>query len=168
MLGYLTSASQLPQGGSYQDTAASLLHADAEIALKIGIDGEVTGFGAALELVDLAGPDDPERIVAGNVFHRAVVFGPCGGTSAAGSLCRLLVDGQVRAQAAIPETDYPRVVDEVVRLLATVGERLQPGDRLITGSIVQVPVTVDDHVVADLGPLGCAKARIIREPGTDD
>ena len=40
------------------------------------------------------------------------------------------------------------------RLLATMGERLQPGDRLITGSVVQVPMRPGDRVPADLGPLG--------------
>jgi 2-keto-4-pentenoate hydratase len=38
--------------------------------------------------------------------------------------------------------------------LAAVGERLQPGDRLITGSVVQAPVRPGDRVTADLGPLG--------------
>ena len=35
------------------------------------------------------------------------------------------------------------------------------GDRLITGSVVQVPIKVDDHVVADLGPLGQVQLSIV-------
>jgi hypothetical protein len=34
------------------------------------------------------------------------------------------------------------------------GERLEPGDRLITGSVVQVPLGDGDRVIADLGSLG--------------
>jgi 2-keto-4-pentenoate hydratase len=34
------------------------------------------------------------------------------------------------------------------------GERLRPGDRIITGSIVQAPPAPGDRVAADLGPLG--------------
>jgi 2-keto-4-pentenoate hydratase len=34
------------------------------------------------------------------------------------------------------------------------GERLQAGDQIITGSVVQVAVAVDDEVAADMGPLG--------------
>jgi 2-keto-4-pentenoate hydratase len=34
------------------------------------------------------------------------------------------------------------------------GERLEAGDRIITGSVVQAPIEVDDEVVADMGPLG--------------
>ena len=39
-------------------------------------------------------------------------------------------------------------------LLAAVGERLEPGDRIIAGSLVHVPVARDDHVEVDLGDLG--------------
>jgi len=34
------------------------------------------------------------------------------------------------------------------------GERLEAGDRIITGSVVQVPIKGGDQVTADLGPLG--------------
>ena len=40
------------------------------------------------------------------------------------------------------------------RLLAAMGERLLPGDRVITGSVVQVPVGPGHLVGAELGPLG--------------
>jgi 2-keto-4-pentenoate hydratase len=163
VVGYLTSASQLSQGGSYRPTSGSLLHADAEVALEVGKDGEVGGFGTALELVDLAGTDSAEEIVAANVFHRAVVFGPIGPTNPAATLGRLIVNGEVRAHAPVPDDDYARVVDEVARLLAAVGECLLPGDRLITGAVVQVPVAVGDHVIADLGRLGSAEAHITCE-----
>src|SRR5437763_7204508 len=121
VVGYLTSASQLPNGGMYRMTADALLHADAEVALELGIDGEIAGFGAALELVDLGGSDDAQQIVADNVFHRAAVFGPVGPTGPARPMARLIVNGEVRAQARAPSSDYPRVVHEVGRLLAVVG-----------------------------------------------
>ncbi|TMM08165.1 MAG: hypothetical protein E6G05_01810 [Actinobacteria bacterium] len=160
VVGYLTSASQLPNGGMYRMTADALLHADAEVALELGIDGEIAGFGAALELVDLGGSDDAQQIVADNVFHRAAVFGPVGPTGPARPMARLIVNGEVRAQARAPSSDYPRVVHEVGRLLAVVGDCIRPGDRLITGAVVQVPVESGDHVIADLGVLGRAEARI--------
>ena len=40
------------------------------------------------------------------------------------------------------------------RLLGAMGERLEAGDRIITGSVVQVPVRPGDRVTADLGSLG--------------
>ena len=50
--------------------------------------------------------------------------------------------------------DVAARVAAAARVLAAVGEWLQPGDRLITGSVVQVPVRPGDRVTADLGSLG--------------
>lgn len=105
-----------------------------------------------------------KQIVATNLFHRAVVFGSFGSTSPAGSLSRLLVNGEVRASARVPDAESGRVVSDVSRLLEAAGEQLRPGDKLICGSIVQVPVVAGDHVVADLGSLGYAEAHIAHEP----
>jgi len=44
--------------------------------------------------------------------------------------------------------------------LAAVGERFEPGDRVITGSVVQVPVQPGDEVTADFGSLGQVSLRI--------
>jgi hypothetical protein len=41
-----------------------------------------------------------------------------------------------------------------------VGERLQSGDRLITGLIVNIPVASADEVVAEVGALGRVELRI--------
>jgi 2-keto-4-pentenoate hydratase len=50
----------------------------------------------------------------------------------------------------------------VGRLLDSAGERLQAGDSLITGSVVQIRVEPGDEVIADLGPLGRAAATVSR------
>ena len=160
VIGHLTSATCIKAGGFYRSVDDQALHADAEVALELGIEGQIVGYGAALEIVDLGAPDDAAVIVAANVFHRAVAFGPIhpAMTVAQG---RLIVNGQLR-DSAVADGNYPAVVDRVAQLLAAVGERLLPGDRLITGSIVQVPVDPGDHVIADLGTLGRAEANITR------
>jgi 2-keto-4-pentenoate hydratase len=58
--------------------------------------------------------------------------------------------------------DFGEVVGTVATLLGAVGERLQAGDLLITGSIVQVPIEPGDEVIADLGPLGQAALTVRR------
>jgi 2-keto-4-pentenoate hydratase len=58
------------------------------------------------------------------------------------------------ARSARANEGYADRVAAIARLLAALGERLEPGDRLITGSIVQVPVAAGDLVAADLGLLG--------------
>jgi 2-keto-4-pentenoate hydratase len=171
VIGHLTSASRLASDATYVGDDAAL-HADAEVALAIGRDvapdaGEdaaraaIAGYGAALELVDLTEPPvGAEAVVAHNVWHRAFVLD--GGVEALpweGVEGRLIVNGEVRASAPAP-TDFADRVLVVARLLGAMGERLQAGDRIITGSVVQVPIAPGDDVVADLGALGSARAQV--------
>jgi 2-oxo-3-hexenedioate decarboxylase len=175
VIGHLTTATQLQPGAVYLAAGAVDLRADAEVALRLGADvapdadrhtaaAAIAGFGAALELVDLGAPSpgDAERIVATNVWHRAFTLGSVDrrppGDEAEG---QLIANGEVRASAPMSR-DFPDLVRAVARLLGAVGERLQAGDRLITGSVVQVPVEPGDEVVADLGPLGRVAATVSR------
>ena len=172
-VGYLTSATVVARGSVWTaHDAVGALHADAELALEIGRDvapgadddearAAVTGYGAALEIVDLADASaPPESIVAQNVFHRAVAFGafhgerPAGGTAA-----RLIVGGQTRASASV-DIDVAARVRAVARVLGAIGEHLRAGDRVITGSVVQVAIAPGDEVIADLGRLGQVAATI--------
>jgi len=152
---------QLDPGGVYRPETAGTLHADAEVALQVGPDLTVAGFGAALELVDLAGmDDDAESIVAANIFHRAFALGPVDRPLPAGGVeGRLIVNGKVRASGP-SSRDFEETVRSVGAILAAVGETLRVGDVLITGSVVQVPVAPGDEVAADLGPLGRAQLTV--------
>ena len=165
-VGHLTSATQLEPGTMYPGRGASRLHADAEVGIELGVDVEpnadrnaaraaIAGYGAALEIVDLgAPPDDPEEVVAANVFHRAFALGPSDRAwPSDGIEGRLIVNGELRASAAAPH-DYADLLLAVAALLDAVGERLQAGDRMIMGSVVQVPIAAGDDVIADLGTLG--------------
>jgi 2-keto-4-pentenoate hydratase len=174
-VGYLTSASVVSPKSTWTAGRHVSLHADAELALEIGHDvsadaddatiGEaIAGYGSALELVDLGDtPKGPEAVVAGNVFHRAVAFGgfqrhmPTDATEG-----RLVVNGQIRASAPL-NVDVAGRCRAVARLLGAMGEQLQSGDRLITGSVVQVAIRPGDEVVADLGRLGQVAATIAPE-----
>jgi len=173
-LGYLTSASVVAPASTWTAGRHVSLHADAELALEIGHDvsaladdatlrDAVAGYGAALELVDLGdAPKGPEAVVAGNVFHRAVAFGAFQGEMPDGAEGRLVVNGQVRASAPV-NVDVAAQCRAVARLLSAMGEQLQSGDRLITGSVVQVAIRPGDEVVANFGRLGQVAATIARE-----
>jgi 2-keto-4-pentenoate hydratase len=174
-IGHLTSATQLQPGSTYSAAGAVDLCADAEVALRLGTDVDpeadretagaaIQGFGAALELVDLGSPPpgDAERIVATNIWHRAFALGPLDGPPPPkGAEGRLTVNGEARDSGPLPQ-DFTDLVQVAATLLGAVGERLQAGDRLITGSVVQVPVEPGDEVVADLGSLGRAAATVSR------
>jgi hypothetical protein len=157
-VGNLTSATALEDGSTYRGGGGDL-YADAELAVEIGRDGAIAGYAAALELVDLAGDDSPEDVVASNVWHRAVAFGPFADALPSGVEGALVVNGERRDSALAP-TDVRDRVAAVSRMLEAVGERLEPGDRVITGLIVNTPVASGDDVVAELGGLGRVGLRI--------
>ncbi|GLZ35513.1 fumarylacetoacetate hydrolase [Lentzea sp. NBRC 105346] len=158
VVGHLTSESQLSPGQTYVPRDGEELHADAEIAVTVGPD---LAFSPALEIVDLSGTDEAPQIVADNVFHRAFALGAPAEQVA--DTVRLLVNGEVRASAPIPSDVLDRVTS-VGRILESVGERLQEGDLVITGAVVQVPVRRGDVVTADFGALGQVTLTVAAAP----
>ena len=105
--------------------------------------------------MDLGGPTSgPEEVVAANVYHRAFALGPLNRSWPLSDVeARLTINGEVRASSAA-EQDIADLVCSVAALLGGMGERLQAGDRMIMGSIVQVPLAPGDQVIAELGALG--------------
>jgi 2-keto-4-pentenoate hydratase len=165
-IGHLTSATLLATGSTFHSSGTTALSADAEIFLEIGREPgpsptesearrAVAAYGGALELVDLGDAQDgPHTVIADNIFHRAVAFGPRHPRLPADELdVRVLVNGQVRAAASAPD-DFTERLSAAARLLDAMQERMRPGDRVITGAVVQVAVSEGDTVVADFGPLG--------------
>ncbi len=157
-VGHLTSATTLPDGSTYRGGGRDL-HADAELAVELGDDQAITGYAVALEIVDLAGDESPEEVVAGNDYHRAVAFGPFVETRPPALDGALVVNGERRAAAPAPGDIAARVA-AVARVLGAVDEELRPGDRIVTGLIVNTPVGSGDHVIAELGALGRVSLRI--------
>jgi 2-keto-4-pentenoate hydratase len=99
--------------------------------------------------------------VAANVFHRAVAFAPSWGELPAdGVEARLLVNGEVR-DAGRCAGDIEEKIRAAAGILAEVDESLAPGDRIITGSVVQVPVVPGDRVEADLAELGRVSLQLL-------
>jgi 2-keto-4-pentenoate hydratase len=159
-VGHLSSATLLQSGDSYTPEDGEALYADAEVAVEIGADGQIAGYGAALELVDLrAPPNTPEDVVAQNVFHRVVAFGPFTSRLPTGE-ARLVVDGELRDEGR-SSADLVARLREAARILEAVGEALKAGDRVITGSVVQVPVAPGEAVEADLGELGSVRLQVL-------
>jgi len=153
-IGHLTSATQLTDGSTYAG-GGTALHADTEVVVELGEDRDIVAAGVALEIVDIARPPhDLEGIVAGNVFHRAFALGPLmpwpGRFDGA---ARSIVDGEVRAEARADD-DHAEIVATAAELLAAVGERLRPGDRILTGSVTQVAVAPGDEIAAEIDGLG--------------
>ena len=159
VIGYLTSATQLPAGAVHSAAGAAELCVDAELAVEAGRDGTIARYAAALELVDLGqGRGSVESVLHANVLHRAFVLGSPHDEPA--RTARVYVDDVLRAEA-VAEFALEERVDVVAYWLAAAGERLEPGDWIITGSIVQVPVAPGDEVAVEIGELGRLEVSIV-------
>jgi 2-keto-4-pentenoate hydratase len=170
VVGHLTLATTLTPGSPHSLRHGTMVGAEAEVAIHLGRDvgagagaaevaDAIVGLAPAIELVDVDRPiDDLERIVADNVFHRAVLFGPTHpGASLAGITARVLLNGAAveTVDAAAVTGDLGAVVRLVADTLAECGEQLRAGDRIIGGSFTRpVWVAAGDVVGVELGALG--------------
>jgi 2-keto-4-pentenoate hydratase len=77
-----------------------------------------------------------EQILAGNIFHRAVAFGPRVETQEPGA-GRIFVNGEEQHLVPAQRTGerLEAMVEAVAARLADAGEELRAGDRIITGII---------------------------------
>ena len=166
-IGFLTSATRIEHGGSHSLAGATRPLVEPEVAIELRRDvaagaevdealAAIESLGPAIELVDVpAPPEDVEEALAGNVFHRGVVFGPHRQDAAVGGVVAdLAVNGETRASAPA-QVDLADTIRLVADLLGACGERLARGDRIIAGTLTPpVPVAAGDRAAADLGPLG--------------
>jgi 2-keto-4-pentenoate hydratase len=160
LAGFLTSASLLANGSTYRLEGAAAL-AEPEVALEVGDDGR--SIVALLPSIEVAYPPDLseqiEDMLSGNLFHRAVAFGPRVEDAEPGA-GRVLLNGAERH--AIPADETGARLEEMVAAiagrLADAGEELWPGDRIITGVIAPPPpVEPGDRVRLELVGLGAVE-----------
>jgi len=162
VIGHLTSATLLEDGASYRGARADrALRVETELAVEVGEGGAVAGLAVALEVVDVGRPPEgAQALIAANVLHRAVAFAPTRrGARAAPGPARLLVGREVREEAPV-RGDPAAVVAATATLLEALGERLEPGDRILAGSSCHVPAAPGDHVLAEIAGLGSVAATI--------
>ena len=176
VVGYLTSSGLLDSGASFSIGDSTRLSAEPEIAVRVGVDvpgdagqaaarAAIESVAPAIEVVDIDRPlDDLSAILAGNVFHRAVVLGP---TSPPAWETLTTVEVRLDRDGDKEAATNPQAGDEVVEmvtvvadLLARFGERLQAGDTIITGALTRaIRVEAGDHVTATIDPLGSVALR---------
>jgi 2-keto-4-pentenoate hydratase len=149
VVGYLTSDTEVAAGSTWS-LAAGPVVVECEVAVELGEDAR--SIAAVLPALELAAPPDLDQdvatILAGNVFHRAVAFGPRADTASPGP-ARILVNGE--EQAALDAEGTGAHLEERVRLtverLDAAGESLEPGDRIITGVLAPPHAAAPGDVV---------------------
>lgn len=159
--GYLTEATVVAPGTEVSLAGWTQPMLEPEIAITVGEDGAVAALAPAIEVVDADLPfDDVEPILARNVFHRAVAFGPATErASLDGFACRVLHNGEP-ARAADSTEDPGETVARVAAFLDAHGAALRPGDRIIAGTLTPpLALAPGDEVEVDLAALGRVSLR---------
>jgi 2-keto-4-pentenoate hydratase len=160
LAGFLTRDGLLEDGAEWDDLPVIV---ESEVGVEIGDDGRA--IVALLPALELADPPDldlgVEQILAGNIFHRAVAFGPRVETREPGA-GRILVNGEEQHSLSAEQTvaNLDAMVDAVAGRLADAGEELQPGDRIITGVLAPPhKASPGDTVRLELDGLGGVELR---------
>lgn len=176
LVGFLSQSRAVKTGETVSLTGWGKAIAEPEIAAFMGSDlaagggrdranAAIARLGPAFELIDSpVPPEDPEKVLAGNIAHRYVVLGPSG-TAAPEQMC-----GRVfRCSGEVARTDDVRalpgdpsaLVAYVADYLVAFGETLRAGEIVICGSIV-APIPVepgDDSLRYVLDPVGEVSVR---------
>ena len=160
LAGFLSTAGLVADGATLPlDGRPTVV--EQEVAVEIGEDGRtIVALLPALEVADT--PDitwSVERILAGNIFHRAVAFGPRVEAAAPGAAL-ILVNGEEHERVPAERTaaHLEAMVAAVGDRLEAAGERLRRGDRIITGVLCPPPtVKAGDVVRLELESLGAVE-----------
>jgi 2-keto-4-pentenoate hydratase len=161
LAGFLTSDGLLEDGATWSLGDDGEVIVESEVAVELGDDAR--GIAALLPALELADPPDLsiglEQILAGDIFHRAVAFGPRVETTQPGD-ARILVNGalehEVDARTAGARLD--EMVGVVAARLAAAGEELHAGDRIITGVLAPTHTAAPgDRVRLELDGVGAVE-----------
>jgi 2-keto-4-pentenoate hydratase len=154
--------------------------AEPEIAVEMAVDlagggsraaaaDAIGAIGPAIELADVTfAPDDIETILAGNIFHRHVLFGPRDRSRNRGRVdglhARIERNGAAHADTTDLEQNTGTLVDivrHVADVLAACGEQLRGGDVIIAGSVIAPMFLGPEDRALDyaLDPIGSVAVR---------
>lgn len=178
LVGWLDGDKVLRSGAKVPIPSGSLFHVEPELCLRLeeSVDAgaelataraAVDAVAPALEIVDYAKPAKTlTDIVQHSMFHVACVLGdwrpvpPHGRIDIAHGV-RLRVGSRASEPARVDLV--PADVGEIVLLVATmlreIGERLLPGDVILSGSFTEraLPLSASQTAVATLGDLGVVR-----------
>lgn len=153
VVGFLTDATLLADGGACAVGEWTAPKLEPEIGIRIGAPlgadpdpvearAAIAGISAAIELADAdPAPSELERVLAGNIYHRAFAVSDEAAPLLPGEPIAVSVerDGEpltATADAEAATGELTELVAHVARYLAGFGCALAPGDVVISGSTV--------------------------------
>jgi 2-keto-4-pentenoate hydratase len=179
LVGFLTDCALVATGSVVSLADWKKPVAEPEIAVHMGRDlsagadretvkAAIAGLGPAIELADVdRPPEDVEQILAGNIYQRGVILGPCNASRAGGVVeglhGHISRNGSAFADTSEPQAltgDLIEIVRHVADTLADFGQTLRAGQIIITGSIVP-PLWVEagEEIIFKLDPVGSVSIR---------
>jgi 2-keto-4-pentenoate hydratase len=179
LVGYMMEKSLIASGTEADLSGWVKPVAEPEIAVRFGADvadgaalttAAIEAFAPAIELADLFfPPEEAEKILAHNIYHRYVLHAPFRPAGADFDWSRLrgtvLRNGKAHAGVDDVEANTGRFVD-ILRTcadtLAAGGEHLRKGDIVILGSVVP-PIflaAADTEVAFEIAGAGRVSARL--------
>ena len=170
IIGHLLRSGELASGTTVSIDGWTRPVVEAEIAVWIGADvppgtapedvaGLVRAVGPAIELADVDHPpEDAERILAGNIYHRAYILGVADETMSLADAASMSAEFH-HAGERVEVIDPTELVGELTAVLARtaqlaplLGRGLRAGDVVLMGSIIAPrPVAPGDSCRYRLG-----------------
>jgi 2-keto-4-pentenoate hydratase len=185
LVGFFTDGSTAAADHPFDVGALSNPMAEPELAVRLAKDvaapydraaalEAVAGITPAFEIADFdaAQMDDLEGVLAADIFHRAMLFGPA--APASPSLWSEPGQATVHRNGEMHATVAPRqvigdpvdVVADTARYLAAFDRPLQAGQIIMTGSITPlIPVAPGDRVTLEVNGLGSVSASFTAHSG---
>lgn len=155
LIGFLFDTTRAESRGTVDITRWSAPRAEAEIAVRLGVDvppdasasqalDAVDAVASAIELVDLTQPPaDPAQVLAGNIYHRVWLTGPFLPVDGMLTLSGRTVRVETSTAGTLTVEDLEMltgpvgaVLVEVARMAARIGRGLRAGDIVLLGSVV--------------------------------
>lgn len=177
LVGFLPESRKHPPGARVSVEGWARPVAEPELAVYIGDDVEdadrvaeaISAIGPAIELADVdPPPEDIPEVLAGNIFHRAVVFGEADPGRAGGDISGVEARIYRGGEEVATTGDLVALTGELLpilahtsRLLGAFGEKLHAGDVVITGSVVPpLQVSPGEEIGFELVSLGGVMVRV--------
>ncbi len=170
LVGFLTDRTLIGPGGECRVAGWTAPKLEPEIAIHLGPGGEgVAGISAAIELADADLPlTETETVLAGDIYHRAVVLDRDATPVAPEPplVARIDRDGEQIAATDDAEAAVGKLDDlaaYVVRYLREFGESTAEGEVVISGSVVGLlDIAPGQHLRHELDGIGAISIAITR------
>jgi 2-keto-4-pentenoate hydratase len=169
LVGFLTDATLLADGAECSVDGWTAPKFEPEIAIHLGPGGEgVAGISAAIELADAdRPPTDTEAVLAGDIYHRAVVLDRISPPTplAHPIAARVARDGEEIAATDDAEVEVGRIEELAawtIEYLHHFGVATAAGEVVISGSVVPLlDIAPGQRLRNELVGIGALEVRVV-------